>query len=178
MTDFRLAKEKAIERLGLRNNGPLPSNSEIELALAERNRIFRGDRHLMHLNQARTAALMVMQPLQSFYPRLVGSVLSGHTTEHAAIELHLFSDAAEAVGIRLDAMGISHRSVQHRHRLRQGQIERFPGYRFIAEDFDFSATVFPERRRRQPPLSPVDGRPMRRANLREIRRLVDLDRPA
>lgn len=177
ITDFRFAKEKAVERLGLRNTGPLPSNAEIEAALAERNRIFRGDQHLAHLRQARAAAMAIMQTLQSFYPRLVGSVLSGHTTEHAAIQLHLFSDAVEAVGVRLDALGINHRTVQNRHRLRRGQVERFPGYRFIAKEFDFATTVFPERSRRQAPLSPVDGRPMRRANLRELARLVDGEPP-
>ena len=172
ISDFRGAKEKAIERLGLKAGGPLPSNGEIEAALAERNRIFRADSHLSHLRQARVAALEIMRPLEAYHPRLVGSVLSGHATEYSTIDLHLFSDAAEAVGLSLDAMGINHRTVQHRHRLRRDHVERFPGYRFHAAEFEFSATVFPERRRRQAPLSPVDGRPMRRAGLREIEQLV------
>ena len=49
LNDFRSAKEKALERLGLKTAGPLPSNGEIEKALAERNRIFRGENHLLHL---------------------------------------------------------------------------------------------------------------------------------
>lgn len=173
VTDFRGAKAKALERLGLRAGGPLPSNGEIEIALAERNRIFRGDHHPRQLRRARVAAIEIMRCLSAFHPRLVGAVLSGNTTDHSPIELHLFSDAAEAVAISLDAIGIAHRPVQHRQRLRQGCIEHFPGYRFEAAEFEFSATVFPERRRRQSPLSPIDGRPMRRAGLREIERLVE-----
>jgi hypothetical protein len=38
--DFRLAKTKAAERLGMTDRGSLPGNSEIEVAVAEHLKIF------------------------------------------------------------------------------------------------------------------------------------------
>ena len=40
IVDYRAAKQKAAEKLGLLNFGALPTNQEIEAAVAERNRIF------------------------------------------------------------------------------------------------------------------------------------------
>ncbi|MDJ0926352.1 MAG: hypothetical protein QNJ73_01780 [Gammaproteobacteria bacterium] len=172
LADYRAAKAKAVERLGLGKQAPLPGNAEIEAALAERNRLFRANSHEDHLRHLREAAANIMQRLESFRPRLVGPVLSGHATEHSGIDLHLFTDTPESVAARLDMLGLRHRSVQLGHRWRRGETERLPGYRFFADDIECLATVFPERRRAHAPLSPVDGRPMRRADLREIRLML------
>ena len=173
LTDFRAAKAKAIERLGLRSGVRLPSNEEIELALAERNRIFRGDDHDRHLRELRRAALRVMQSLYTFHARLVGSVLSGNATPHSTIDLHVFSDSPEAVSSHLDALGIRHRPTQFRHRFRVREARQFPGFRFARDDFEYAATVFTEKLRRSAPLSPVDGRPMRRATIADVEALID-----
>lgn len=172
LTDFRAAKAKAAERLGLGRNAPLPDNEEIETALAERARIFHGDTQPALLEGFRHAACEVMASLASFHPRLVGDVLSGTATPHSTIDLHLFSDTVEAVGAALEALGIVHRDTSRRLRLRREEVEAFPAYRFAAHDCDFSCTVFPLRLRGHAPLSPVDGRPMRRASLREVEELL------
>lgn len=173
LSDFRIAKEKALERLGLHvGRSALPSNSEIDRALAERNRIFHSGFHDEHLLSLRRAALNMMEWLAAHSPRLVGPVLSGTVTEHSAIDLHLFSDAPESIGASLDSLGIRYRSVQRRTRVRRDQVERFPGYRFCHSGFDFAGVVFPERRRSHAPLSPVDGKPMRRADSQQILSLL------
>jgi hypothetical protein len=172
LTDFRAAKAKAAERLGLGRNAPLPDNAEIEAALAERARIFHGATQPALLEGLRQAAFEVMRELAGFHPRLVGDVLSGTATPHSAVDLHLFSDTVESVGDALDALGIGHRDVARRHRLRHDEVESFPGYRFAVHDCEFSSTVFPLRLRGHAPLSPVDGRPMRRASLRELGELL------
>lgn len=172
LADFRAAKAKAVERLGLGKQAPLPGNAEIEAALAERNRLFRAHNYEDHLRLLRQTAADVMQQLEIFRPRLVGPVLSGHATEHSGIDLHLFTDTPESVAARLGVLGLRHRAVQLGHRWRRGETERLPGYRFFADDVECLATVIPERRRAHAPLSPVDGRPMRRADLREIRSML------
>ena len=172
LSDFRFAKEKAVERLGLKRNGALPSNQEIELALAERNRIFKGKTHPAQLNYLREAALNAMNSLNDFHARLVGAVLSGNATEHSRIDLHLFADSQESVAIALNALKIVHRSVQIRHQFRRRQSEKFPGYRFVMDETEFSATVFPELLLRYSPLSRIDGKPMRRAGIRELELLL------
>jgi hypothetical protein len=170
--DYRLAKSKAAETFGMSDRGALPSNREIEAALAERNRIFSAARHADLLDSLRSAAVTVMGHLHAFRPRLVGPVLSGTVTEHSAIHLHVFSDAAEAVGQQLAAAGIAHQLTQRRHRMRHDEFAEFPGFEFWAAEFAGEATVFPERRAGHPPLSPIDGRPMQRAGLRDVQQLL------
>lgn len=172
LSDFRFAKEKAIERLGFKGNGALPSNQEIEKALAERNRIFKSDTHSQNLVRLRSAALRAMKALCAFDVLLVGPVLSGNVTDHSCVDLHLFADSQESVGLALTALGIRHRSVQIRQQFKRRHFEKYPGYRFNLEDSDFSATVFPELLRRYSPLSLVDGKPMRRAGPRDLERLL------
>jgi len=171
--DFRSAKEKAVERLGLSNGDTrLPSNEEVEQALAERNRIFRGADHPALLNELRRAALSILHTLDIYHARLVGPVLSGTATGFSAIDLHLFSDTPEAVGVTLDVLGLGHRSTQIRQQFRRGESERFPGYRFRTLDFEYAATVFSINHRRRSPLSPVDGKPMSRAGIKEVEALL------
>ncbi len=170
--DFRTAKSKAAWALGLSEYGALPSNREIEEAVAERNRIFGADGHAQLLDRLRLAALGAMTELAPFRPCLVGAVLSGNITAHTTISMHMFADSAEEVGMRLDACGITWHSRQRRHTIRRGEQESFPGYDFRADDFTVESTVFPERRKGHAPLSPVDGRPMRRAQLRDVELLV------
>jgi len=172
ITDFRTAKSKAAWSLGLSDRGALPSNLEIETALAERNRIFSAEPHARLLGKLRSVAVEVMHELQPFTPCLVGSVLSGNITEHSNIHVHVFADSSELVGMRLDACGIHHQLRQRRHSIRRGRVETFPGYDFFAEDFTVETTVFPERRKGHAPLSPVDGKPMRRARLRDVQLLA------
>ena len=172
LKDFRSAKAKAAERLGLGRDAPLPDNGEIETALAERTRIFHSDTQPALLSGLRHAAFEVMRGLAVFHPRLVGDVLSGNATVHSTVDLHLFSDTVEAVGSTLEVLGIGHRIGARRHRLRHDAIEAFPGYRFSAHDCEFTSTVFPLRLRGHAPLSPVDGRPMRRASLHELSELL------
>jgi hypothetical protein len=176
LTDFRAAKAKAAERLGLGRNAPLPDNVEIEAALAERTRIFHGATQPALLDGLRQAAFDVMRELAAFHPRLVGDVLGGTATAHSAVDLHLFSDTVEAVGDALAALGIGHRNMARRYRLRHDEVEPFPGYRFSVHDCEFSSTVFPLRLRGHAPLSPVDGRPMRRASLRELGELLKAEK--
>lgn len=172
LSDFRSAKDKAIERLGLKSHGALPSNREIETALAERNRIFKSESHPQNLLRLRAAALKAMSALNVFDVLLVGPVLSGNITEHSRVDLHLFTDAQETVGLKLSALGIRHRSVQIRQQFKRRQVENYPGYLFSLEDSDFSATVFPQLLRRYSPLSFIDGKPMRRAGARAVECLL------
>jgi hypothetical protein len=173
LANFRSAKEKAAERLGLATGGTrLPSNEEIDQALAERNRIFRGADHPALLAELRRAAVTIMHVLELHHARLVGPVLNGTATDFSAIDLHLFSDLPETIGVTLDALGCEHHSTQLRHQFRRGEAEPFPGYRFRTLDFDCTATVFSIKQRRRSPLSPIDGKPMSRAGIQEVEALL------
>jgi hypothetical protein len=116
-----------------------------------------------------------MYELELFRPCLVGPVLSGNVTEHSIINLHLFNDASEEVGMQLFDRGVRHRPLLRRHRLQRDRVEEFPGYRFLSREFEVETTVFPERTKAHSPLSPVDGKPMRRAKVRAVEQLTRMD---
>ncbi len=172
--DFLLAKRKAAERMGFADTAAiLPRNTEIEQALAEYQRLFGGESHVETLHAQRRAALNAMLYLQEFEPRLVGSVLSGTATEHSDVQLHLFTDRAEAVAIKLMDEGIPHEITERRVRMNADRVLAYPGVRFELDDQSIEATVFPTDGIRQAPVSPVDGRPMRRASTTEVEALLD-----
>jgi hypothetical protein len=171
--DFLIAKRKAAERLGVADGSALlPKNREIELALAEYQRLFGGETHALSLDAQRRAALAAMRYFSEFSPRLVGAVLSGTATLHSEVQLHLFADRAEAVALKLLDAGIEHEVTERRVRLDAERVRAFPGVRFLLRDQPIEATVFPTDGIRQAPVSPVDGRPMRRATLLEVQALL------
>ena len=171
--DFRTAKRKAAERLGVTEASALPGNVEIERALAEYQRLFAAGTHERSLAAQRRAALHAMHWLSQFQPRLVGPVLSGTATEHADIQLHLFADRPENVTLQLMDRGVAHEITERRVRLDAERTKAFPGLRFAIENRCVEVTVFPRDGIRQAPVSPVDGRPMRRADAAELAALLD-----
>ena len=174
--DFRAAKQKAAERLGMGTRGTLPRNAEIELAVSEHLQLFGGGTHASYLDEMRQTALAVMELFVTFMPRLVGPVLSGTADENSAVNLHMFSDSPEAVAMQLTELGISYGSYERRlkiHRSRGATADTFPGYRFDHEGATVEATVFPVDGIRQAPISPIDGKPMQRANRKNVKDLID-----
>lgn len=171
--DYLLAKRKAAERLGATDTSLLPKNTEIEAALVEYHRLFAADTHVQSLREQRQAALIAMQLLQEFEPRLVGPVLAGTATEHADVDLHLFADRAEAVMLKLIDHGIRHELAERRVKMFTDRTVNLPAVRFEAGQHVIDATVFPRDGIRQAPFSPVDGRPMRRAGATELKSLLE-----
>jgi hypothetical protein len=176
--DFLTAKRKAAERFGVVDGSVLPRNTEIEDALAEYQRLFGGTRHTQNLAGKRSTALSAMQLLSDFEPRLVGSVLAGTATEHNDIQLHLFAERPESITFRLMDLGIEHEVVERRVRYGVDRVVAYPGVHFDLEDHTVDATVFPVDGIRQAPVSPVDGKPMRRIDADELEVLLDVEEGA
>jgi len=102
-------------------------------------------------------------------------VLTGTATSHSDINLHLFADVSESVAIRLLEIGVPHEFHERRVRMDAGRSLNLPALRFEANGRTVNATVFPVDGIRQSPYSPVDGRPMHRADMREVAQLVGDD---
>jgi hypothetical protein len=171
--DFLHAKRKAAERLGVDDAAVLPKNVEIEAALREYQRLFGGQSHDQTLKEQRKIALQAMQMLREFQPRLVGPVLTGTATDHSDINLHVFADTSESVVLRLMDVGVPHEVHEKRVRMDAERTLNFPALRFESRDWVIDATVFPIDGIRQSPYSPVDGKPMKRADAREVSDLID-----
>ncbi len=172
--DYRVAKTKAAERLGMRERGALPGNSEIEQALGEHLQLFGRESHVDLLRVLRYAALSAMQLLAPFKPRLVGPVLHGTAAANCVVNLHVFSDDLETVALSLDRHHVPYRLIETRLKSRRNRAESFAGLRFMHEDSAVEATVFPVNGVRQAPISPIDGKPMQRADERALRNLLEV----
>jgi hypothetical protein len=175
LRDYRIAKVKAAERLGMNSRGALPGNTEIEQAIAEHLLLFGAGSHADFLQELRSTALSVMQLLEDFTPRLVGPVLAGTADDNSAINLHVFADSSEVVALFLDERGFACRLYERRLKTRRGrnvQPDIIPGYEFQFEGEPVEATVFPIDGIRQAPLSPIDSKPMRRADEKAVRALL------
>lgn len=172
--DYLQAKRKAALRYGVsERDGGFPTNQEIEAAVAEYQRLFQAERQPLELRDLRLAARQAMRLFEEFQPRLVGPVLSGNATRHSGVQLHLFADAPERVVLHLIDRDIPFDTVERRFKLMNGQYADLPAYRFLAGEIGIEAAVFPAEGVRQAPASPLDGKPMKRANLAELDALLD-----
>jgi hypothetical protein len=166
--DYLIAKRKAAERYGVADAAALPRNTEIEEALLSYQRLFGGVQHARSLKEQRRVALEAMRLLEEFDPRLVGPVLTGSATEHTDIQLHVFADGPEAVAMRLMDRRYDYEVFERKLKITTERQIPIPSVRFDMRDETIEAFVFPKDGIRQAPISPVDGRPMRRAGMREV----------
>ena len=176
ISDYYAAKRKASQQLGAPDTRNMPGNEEIEQALIDYQRLFQSDQHPRQLRLLREAAVAAMRLLTRFQPRLVGSVLSGTAHAHSEINLHLFADVAEEVGVFLLAHDIPHET--DARPLRRGQDlapELYPLYRFVAGEAVICLTIFPVSGLRQAPRSTMDGHAMRRLPLEGVLQLLAQD---
>ena len=114
ITDWTLAKQKAARQLLLPETAPLPSNDEIEAALADHHALFGGAAHAAALRLQRTEALGWMRKLAQWEPLLVGGVAAGWATEHSDARLELVADDPKAVEMALAGVGVSYAALPSR----------------------------------------------------------------
>ena len=176
-TDYGRAKRKAVEQMGLGQRALMPSNREIEAAVAEYTRLFAGDEDDQRRGGMLSAALRAMEMLSPFRPQLTGALLNGTGTTQSCIQLHVFTDTTEWVGHHLEQEQIPFRLGERRVRLRRDDWRQQPVYAFEMVNEEVEATVFSERLRGQRPLSPIDGRPVERASTSAVSAMLSDPRP-
>ena len=172
LRDFHYAKQKAAEHLNAADTRNLPNNIEIEQAIEEYQRLFRADIQPQYLRHLRETALEAMRFFDDFSPRVVGPVVSGSADEHSAVTLHLFSDTLERIDLKLLDHNIPYELINKRIHWRSDEYETIVAYKFYVDDVRIEALVFKDKQR-QPPLSPVDGRPCERLNAKQLQTLLD-----
>ena len=114
LADWALAKRKAARQLMLPDTTAMPSNDEIELALAGHHALFGGDAHAASLRSMRAQALQWMNRLATWQPLLVGGVAAGWATEHSDIRLELVADDPKALEIDLAGHGVAYTALPAR----------------------------------------------------------------
>jgi len=170
--DFKAAKRKAIARLNFIESRDLPTNEEIDSALTEHLQLFHANQVAGNARRLREIATEAIRFLTAFEPKLVGSVLSGTVTTSSEIQLHVTADCPEEVGRFLQEHGIPSELSERRFRFGGDRHKNVSAYRFTADGVAVELCVFDPRAAREAPLSPIDGRPMLRASLRDLEALL------
>jgi len=162
----RQVDTRVIEEAGVAAAGPKGGSS------AMLQRLFAGADHGTQLRQRREAALRAMDFLHAFAPRLCGPVLDGTADTNSPVQVQVHSDDADAVQRFLEEHGIPAESRMRRLRLDRERSLDVPVWVFSAEDLTFDIAVLPYDALRQPPLSAIDEKPMRRASVAQLRQVL------
>lgn len=170
--DFAAAKRKAVARLNQAENRHLPSNREIESALADYLRLFHARELPGTLKRLLEVAVDAMRLLAPFEPRLTGPLLNGVATPYSEVPLQVFPDDPEQIALFLREHGIPFEQDTRRLRFGGDRQDTLPVFRFMAGDTTLDISALPPSGLREAPLSPVDARPMKRATLKEVERLA------
>ncbi|MGQ0621588.1 MAG: hypothetical protein ACT4QA_17000 [Panacagrimonas sp.] len=173
MTDYRGARLKAAERLGLNPRNTQLDNLRIEAAVLERLRLFGGAEYEQRLRAMRHTALRAMGLLAAFRPRIAGAVLSGAIGEGHRVQIHAFADHAETVEMLFHDRQIPFDQAERRYRFADGREREVPLLRFEADGIGLDVAVFDLDAERNGPLSNIDGKPAKRLATEQLRALLE-----
>ena len=99
ISDFGFAKRKAAKQLGATDADSLPNNTEIEAELRAWQALYQDDEQAERLFEMRSAAVDVMQMLETFRPYLTGGALDGTAGRYSELEIEIFPDSTKDVEI-------------------------------------------------------------------------------
>jgi len=165
--EYLTAKRMASKRLGI---DVFPSNTEIRDAvdrLAELYEPNRGE----NLNQMRQVALEMMEILEEFHPRLIGSVLEGVIKSTSDIDLHVFTDEYEQVMQVLGEHGLEYDFDMVTTR-KNNEICDFPHIYVYKDGHTIELSIYGPSEMRVRQRSSITGKPMEYATITKLRKMM------
>lgn len=165
LTDYRLAKQKAAQRLGLGTKSPMPDNADVQKAVVEYQQLFGGTAYRQQLHDMRLTAVKAMKLLAPFHPRLVGAVVTGAVTAAHRVQLHAFAEKPEALDIFLQDCKVQFEQGERTYRHARGAEQHIPLASFDAGGIGIDVAIFSEDDERAVLLNPLDGKPYKRLDL-------------
>lgn len=176
-TEYYRAKQKAARRIcrGWVKPADLPSNAEIRDEILSLARLYEGSHREDRLLQMRLVALRIMNRLERFRPRLIGSVLTGHVRHGSDIDLHVFSDSAEAVAMQLDELMLFY-EIERKEVRKHGE-SRVYTHIHLRDQFPVELTVYPAKMIGYSFTSSITGKPIEKASIAELSQLLEQQYP-
>jgi len=176
-SEYYTAKRKAAKLVcrGYVKPTDLPSNAEIRDLIQTFARTHEGDRRTENLRDMRLRALGMMRLLKRYRPRLIGSVLTGHTRQGSDIDLHLFSDSITGITDALDAEGMRY-EVEHKEITKNGDTRVFT-HVHLFDVFAFEFTVYAENQAHYVFKSSITGKAIERASINELEQFLVAEYP-
>jgi predicted nucleotidyltransferase len=168
-TEYLHAKERAILLLGLPYNTPYPTNRQIKECIAKLTRHQLGPEVMAERVRAmRRMAEEIMTVLADFDPHLIGSTLSGQIRDSSDIDLHVYCHHHQEVEERLRSFRYERVEAEYV----ENQKGTFVHLRWLERGYPIEITIHKWAQRQEVPISSVTGKPMKRADLDEVRRLL------
>jgi hypothetical protein len=176
-SEYYTAKKKAARQIckGWVKPADLPSNTEVRDQIQTLARLFEGESRTDNLLAMRLAALAMMRRLSPFRPRLIGSVLTGHVRQGSDIDLHVFSDTAEAITHLLDQDGLDY-TVERKQVRKHGE-ERIFTHVHLVDTFPFELTIYATDQAHYAFKSSITGKPIERASIAELEQFLGREYP-
>jgi len=153
----------------------LPSNGEIKQALLELVTEIEGDGRTQRLFAMRIVALEALEALSAFYPRLIGSVATGHVRSGSDVDLHVFAWHPADVESRVKELGWTYET-QFVSILKHGKVMSFT-HVHVEDIFPIELTVYPPNELAHRPRSSTDGKPIVRIRDTVLRKLCEKEHP-
>jgi hypothetical protein len=171
--DQIFAMQKAAGKLGITDKRLMPNREEVDLALREQQRLFRGNKQQNALMKLRHSALEAMQALNRFNPLLVGAVYEGTADSNSRVVLHLFCDTPEDLVFALSELHIPWHERERHIKFRDGSHKYMPSFQFTADDILYELIVFTSKGPSNRPTTPIDNRPIQGANIKQLKLLLN-----
>lgn len=171
--DYRLAKQKAAQRLGADAQAKnQPSNEEIEQALHEYVQLLEQDEHQAILRLHREIALEAMEFLAPFQPFLTGAALEGTAGPLSAVTLHLSANRAEDVIFYLEEKHIPFQI--HERKVKAGKKQDyFPLLRLYVDNVEVELMIFPDDGHASlSTLNSMTGKSLKRADYKRVQEIL------
>ena len=172
-SEYLQAKERAAMMLGLSDSVNLPSNQMVRDLIARFSRDEIGDMELdRRLRSMREAALAVMTAIKAYDPVLFGSVQSGQIGLESDIDLAAYADEHLYVLNELGQYGYEPQEVEEVENIKG----RFVHIRWQQDQWPLEITVYPESERDVVQYSSIDGKPIKKLNIAQLRHLIEQGR--
>lgn len=171
--DYRVAKQKAAQRLGADNQAKnQPSNEEIAQALQDYVQLLDPVEHQTNLKLHREIALEAMEFLQPFQPYLTGSALEGTSGPLSAVTLHLSANRAEDVIFHLEEQNIPFQIQERKVKAGKKQ-EFFPLLRLYVDNVEVELMIFPDDgHASMSALNSMTGKALKRADAKRLQEIL------
>lgn len=169
-TEYLHAKERAILMLGLPYNTPYPTNKQIKGYIARLTKSQMGPQVVAtRLREMREIAEEIMTVLIDFDPYLIGSTLSGQIRSSSDIDLHVYCNHHDEVAGRLKSFGYEDVDAEHVDNLKG----TFTHLRWLENSYPVEITVHKWSQLGEVFYSSITHKPMKRADILEVRALVN-----
>ena len=177
-TEYLHAKERAILLLGLPYNTPYPTNKQIKAYIGKLTRQQMGPEAMAaRVRKMRELAEEIMTVLEDFDPYLIGSTLSGQIRDSSDIDLHVYCHHHDEVKERLITFGYDGVEEEYVENVKG----TFVHLRWLEQPdeqadgkkpFPIEITIHNWSQRGEVFISSITGKPMKRADLAKVRRLL------